>query len=147
MMKEFEKKNIIRSVFIRNGGPGIRTFFFENAPPEVQKQITLLVEIEPPELPVLISYKDLSQWTFISTRKIAHTIDHNVAYILPKNIDSINENIIVTLGHRARHKKNLNTLKIKTKESQEYFVYVESGPPYSAIWNVIRFMAGSKNFT
>jgi hypothetical protein len=140
-MKKNLSRTVLRSIFHRKGGIGSYTLPFEQFEESVQHQLILCSPLLEGEEPVIACFRDISEWVLITTKRLIWSTLGELTSIYNTEIVDVTTDLLGDARTGARTKKDLCHLIIKTSMGERHTIILEPGPPFFAIWNVIKYIA------
>jgi hypothetical protein len=130
-------RSILLSIFDRKGDVGHHTMPFESLDPKLADHVRKTMNFEPGELPILIVYFTEATWTLITNMRLAYCNKGQIAYIRLSDIESVEPKQFGKIS-----KNRMDSLDIKTSNRiSDCVIEVETGAPFSGIWNILSFIS------
>ena len=131
----------INRVFERNGRPGRFTQRFDDLPEATRCELQNEVQLRPNEAAILTVYVSRELWALITTDRVIWKKDGAVVNVEWGEIQDATLPASVKDGITTARKRENDQLEIVTKSGESYLMTLESGPPLSGIWNVLKTIA------
>ena len=136
MIKPMDYKNMLISVFKKNGSSGKYTDVWDDISPDVKAILGMQVALKENELFIIGSIKSASIWTLVTTQRVIWKLDADSNELNVKDVRDAVINLSESKSDILRH--NLQFLEIKTFSNNVYKIPVEDGFCMGGMWNVLR---------
>lgn len=138
-----DRKQVLSSIFRRNGGDGSYTRLFENLEQAKQNILLAGIELRDSELPIVGSVFDSTNWLILTTERLVWCIDDRRNALPIEDLDDATADL-ARFQREGRAKQEWNQLQIVTSDSLTYSIDLEPGAPFFATWNVLKNI-GTRN--
>lgn len=119
-------------IFQQKGGPGEYTKLFEDFDPFTQDILVEYARLKAGEIPVIGRFRDNKDWLLITTERVLW-MDKEKEWAV--GIPMISSVVPTEFG--LERKAEMSALKIKADNGFEGDLHVDTGLPFSGIWNVL----------
>lgn len=130
-------------IFRRKGGDGTYTRLFENLDAMQQNALLRQIDLREWEFPVVGSFQNPDNWLILTTERLVWSIAADPHEI---NVHVVRDAVadFDQLQYSGRSKLELRELKVLTIDGGERRIELESGPPLSGVWNILKSI-GARN--
>lgn len=127
----------LRAAFTRSGHPGAHTGLLDAAPTEIVEAVRRAnSEMSDPAQPVLVSWRNASDWIAIMSTGLLVCNAGHAEHIRASDIKQITP--VTFRDGRRLQKTDLTELRIDLQDGSAITVYADAGRPFSGIWNVLK---------
>jgi len=129
-------KHTWESIFRRKGGNGVYTRLFDDMSREQQDALLGAVRLQETEVPVIGSFRGPDRWLILTSQRLVWSARGQRFEL---DVQTIRD-ATADLRHLAnsQSKLEMESLQVATLSGAEYAIELESGPPLSGTWNVLK---------
>ena len=142
-LRPMELKEMLSSVFRRKGSSGAFMRLYEDLTAEQQGILSKIAQLGEDELPILGSAAPSDSWFLLTTTRLINGCGGDVTELSMTDIKDATVDF-VALQEGGRTKLDLRELDIITMSGKQHRILIESGAPFSGVWNVLRTV-GARN--
>jgi hypothetical protein len=135
---EFRKDRILWR-FAKSGGNGLFTRPFSDAQPNVVAEIHNQVAMMAGESPILLSYREESQWVLLTSERFLWRKHDSKKELAHRQI--ADATISPAILKKAGSELSIEDLDILTVAGEKHSVTIEAGPPLFGFWNALKMIA------
>lgn len=129
------------AVFRRNGSAGQNTRLFEDFSNDVRSKILNNIDLHDDEQIAVGHFIDEENWLVVSTHRIAWRRDGKTRSLSNERIVDVTFDRAAAIASGASKTHDLRRLLVTDDQGNNYGLEVDPGYPFSATWNVIKYLA------
>lgn len=132
--------SVILAIFLRKGGEGVYTKIVEKTSTEIDK---LYKKDNEGEVPLIVSYNDTGYIIFTNQR-IVKSINGAFNSISYSVLENVRPALFDEFKNLVIDKKKFTKLCVREKNGNEFLLILESGNPYTGIYQFLSFLCLNK---
>lgn len=135
-------KSVLRGIFRRKGKGTERTNFPEELRADLQQRLETAVVLDSGEEPVVASFPDEDGWVLITTSRLISYREGGRFELASEMIAGAKTDRVAENRRGVSRKSDFQYLRVLTLDGNEIELTVESGAPFSGLWNLLEMIGG-----